>query len=134
MSARDKPIPLVVNLTAIRRDDALLDRLSRDDATAEDRRALAAELAAWRREVRTETDRLLIDTDQALAVMGQRPRRSRRWGAIAAGAALMIVGVALTWVATSNTPGDLLYPLWMWLYGMPPRAPHPPVLFYGGGR
>lgn len=113
---------LPADLAAVQADDALLDMLGSaghmpDDADGE----LASVLVAWRREVHADSNRLLVDTETALAVISaaRRParRRSPIFGPIAAAAAVLVIAFsAVGLVAKSAHPNDQLWGVTQVLY------------------
>lgn len=113
-----------VDLAAVQADDALLDQLGEHWRTPEDVNGeLARLLAAWRWEIRADSDRALVDTDTALAVISAaRPRPPRRPSAprvIAAAVATLVLAASALGIASwSARPGDWLYPVREVLYGI----------------
>jgi hypothetical protein len=104
-----------VDLAAVQADDALLDMLGGAGCTPGDvDDELASVLVAWRREVHADSNRLLVDTETALAVISaaRRPvrRRSPLFGPVAAAAAVLVIAFsAVGLVAKSAQPNDQLW-------------------------
>lgn len=109
------PAEMPADLAAVQADDVLLDMLGSAGCTPGNVDGeLTRVLATWRREVHADSDRLLVDTDTALAVISaaRRPVRRRNpiFGPVAAAAAVMVIafsGVGL--LAKSAQPGDNLW-------------------------
>ncbi|MGQ0718917.1 MAG: anti-sigma-D factor RsdA [Pseudonocardiales bacterium] len=113
------PAEMPADLAAVQADDVLLDMLGSAGRTPGSNVSdvdgeLTRVLADWRREVHADSNRLLVDTDTALAVISaaRRPvrRRSPIFGPVAAAAAVMVIafsGVGL--LAKSAQPGDNLW-------------------------
>lgn len=113
---------LPADLAAVQADDALLDMLGSVGHTPDDVDGeLASVLVAWRREVHADSNRLLVDTETALAVISaaRRParRRSPIFGPIAAAAAVLVIAFsAVGLVAKSAHPNDQLWGVTQVLY------------------
>jgi hypothetical protein len=119
-----------VDLAAVQADDALLDMLGGAGRTPRDADIdvdvdvdgeLASVLVAWRREVHVDSNRLLVDTDTALAVISAARRPARRrgplFGPIAAAAAVLVIAFsAVGLVAKSAQPHDQLWGVTQVLY------------------
>jgi Anti-sigma-D factor RsdA to sigma factor binding region len=110
------------DLAAVQADDALLDMLGNPMRTPDDVDGeLARFLAAWRREVHADSNRLLVDTETALSVINAARRPARRrgpiFGPIAAAAAVLVIAFsAVGLVAKSAQPGDSLWGVTQVLY------------------
>ncbi|HSL06523.1 MAG TPA: anti-sigma-D factor RsdA [Pseudonocardiaceae bacterium] len=115
-----------VDLAAVQADDALLDMLGGAGRTPGDTDIdvdgeLASVLVAWRREVHVDSNRLLVDTDTALAVISAARRPARRrgplFGPIAAAATVLVIAFsAVGLVAKSAQPNDQLWGVTQVLY------------------
>ena len=115
-----------VDLAAVQADDALLDMLGGAGHTPGDTDIdvdgeLASVLVAWRREVHVDSNRLLVDTDTALAVISAARRPARRrgplFGPIAAAATVLVIAFsAVGLVAKSAQPNDQLWGVTQVLY------------------
>jgi len=115
-----------VDLAAVQADDALLDMLGGAGRTPGDididvDGELTSVLVAWRREVHVDSNRLLVDTDTALAVISAARRPARRrgplFGPIAAAAAVLVIAFsAVGLVAKSAQPNDQLWGVTQVLY------------------
>ena len=115
-----------VDLAAVQADDALLDMLGGGGRTPGDTDIdvdgeLASVLVAWRREVHVDSNRLLVDTDTALAVISAARRPARRrgplFGPIAAAAAVLVIAFsAVGLVAKSAQPNDQFWGVTQVLY------------------
>jgi Anti-sigma-D factor RsdA to sigma factor binding region len=111
-----------VDLAAVQADDALLDILSSASRMPSDTdEELARVLVAWRREIHADSNRVLVDTDTALAVISaaRRPTRRRNpvFGTFAAAAAVLVIAFsAVGLVAKSAEPGDQLWGVTQVLY------------------
>lgn len=115
-----------VDLAAVQADDALLDMLGGAGHTPGDTDIdvdgeLASVLVAWRREVHVDSNRLLVDTDTALAVISAARRPARRrgplFGPIAAAAAVLVIAFSTVGlVAKSAQPNDQLWGVTQVLY------------------
>ncbi|MGH3885626.1 MAG: anti-sigma-D factor RsdA [Pseudonocardiaceae bacterium] len=103
------------DLAAVQADDVLLDMLGSGGPTPGDADdELTRVLAAWRRDVHADSNRLLVDTDTALAVISAARRPIRRrgpiFGPIAAAAAVFVIAFsAVGLLAKSAQPGDNLW-------------------------
>ena len=115
-----------VDLAAVQADDALLDMLGGAGRTPGDididvDGELTSVLVAWRREVHVDSNRLLVDTDTALAVISAARRPARRrgplFGPIAAAAAVLVIAFsAVGLVAKSAQPNDQFWGVTQVLY------------------
>jgi hypothetical protein len=110
-----------VDLAAVQADDALLDMLGAGCTLVDVDGELASVLVAWRREARADSNRLLVDTETALAVISaaRKParRRSPIFGPIAAAAAVLVIAFsAVGLVAKSARPNDQLWGVTQVLY------------------
>lgn len=111
-----------VDLAAVQADDVLLDMLSSASRMPSDTdEELTRVLAAWRREVHADSNRVLVDTDTALAVISAARRPTRRrtpvFGTFAAAAAVLVIAFsAVGLVAKSAEPGDQLWGVTKVLY------------------
>ncbi len=109
------PAEMPADLAAVQADDLFLDMLGSAGRAADDVDGeLTRVLTAWRREVHADSDRMLVDTDTAVAVISaaRRPirRRSPIFGPIAAAAAVLVISFsAVGLVAKSAQPGDNLW-------------------------
>jgi hypothetical protein len=110
------------DLAAVQADDALLDMFGGANHTPGDTdRELTRVLAAWRREIHADSNRVLVDTDTALAVINaaRRPTRRRKpvFGSAAAAAAVLVIAFSsVGLVAKSAHPGDQLWGVTQVLY------------------
>ncbi|MGH3898231.1 MAG: anti-sigma-D factor RsdA [Pseudonocardiaceae bacterium] len=112
------PSEMPADLAAVQADDLLLDMLGSAGRPPGDVGDVDGELTrvltAWRHEVHADSNRLLVDTDTALAVISaaRRPIRRRRpvFGPVAAAAAVLVIAFsAVGLVAKSAQPGDNLW-------------------------
>lgn len=110
------------DLAAVQADDALLDMLGTGDRVPGDNDdELTRLITAWRREIHTDSDRVLVDTNTALAVINAARRPARRRNpvfgtAAAAAAALVIAFSAVGLAAKAAQPGDQMWGVTQVLY------------------
>lgn len=100
----DRP-DMPADLPAVLRDDELLDQFRDPD------HAPGGVLAAWRREVRTGSDRQLLDSDTALAAMRAGAGRAVTV-AVALLAVVIMIGASLAVLAASLVNGLVSAVVW----------------------